>query len=171
VDQGVKPYYISLETGSRFAKIALQLGLKEGQLYHTFCADPTKIELEKDAVTIIDWLLIVDKAKTDLVFRHFVEQLDKTNGFLIIFQQLKSGKEQDGQWFAPNMCKQFPALAARYLYENEDEGTYGKYLIDVVREPKPFGKKIFQIPCKYDWKTKQLIRIDELKKEEKNENF
>jgi hypothetical protein len=161
-EQGVKPYYISLETGSRFAKIALQLGLKEGDFYHTFCADPTKIELEPNAVTIIDWLLIVDKAKTDLIFRHFIEQLNKTNGFLIIFQQLK----QDSSWFAENMCKQFPALATRYLYENDNEGTYGKYIIDVVREPKPFGKKVFEIPCVYNWKTKELKRIDELNEEE-----
>jgi hypothetical protein len=64
------------------------------------------------------------------------------------------------------MCKQFPALATRYLYENDNEGTYGKYIIDVVREPKPFGKKVFEIPCVYNWKTKELKRIDELNEEE-----
>ncbi|GAH39794.1 unnamed protein product, partial [marine sediment metagenome] len=120
VEQGIKPYYISLETGSRFAEIALQLGLKEGDFYHTFCADPTKIELEKDAVTIIDWLLIVDKAKTDLVFRHFIEQLNKTNGFLFIFQQLK----QDGSWFAC-VDKDTEVLSEngwkRYFQLNKDE--------------------------------------------------
>jgi len=157
VKQGIKPYYISLETGSRFTKIALQLGLKEGDFKWDFCADPTKIELEKNAVTIIDWLLVIDKAKTDLVFRHFIEQLDKNKGLLIIFQQLK----HDGSWFAPNMCKQFPSLATRYLYENEGDGTYGKFTIEEVREPTQYGKKTFELPCIYDWQSKELKRLDE----------
>jgi hypothetical protein len=164
VEQGVKPYYVSLETGSRFTKIALQLGLKEGDFKHTFCADPTQIELEKNAVTIIDWLLVIDKAKTDLVFRHFIEQLDKNKGLLIIFQQLK----HDGSWFAPNMCKQFPSLATRYLYENDNDGTYGKFTIEEVREPTNYGKKTFELPCIYNWKTKELNRLDE-SKEKQNE--
>lgn len=171
VDQGIKPYYLSLEAGSRFTKIALQLGLKEGDFYHAFCSDPTKIELEPNAVTIIDWLLITDKAKTDLVFKHFVEQLNKTQGVLIIFQQLKDKYPQQktatqrdkADWFAPNMAKQFPALATMYLYDDDDDGTYGRYYIEAVREPRNIGKKIFEIPCVYDGSTKELKRIDELK--------
>jgi hypothetical protein len=167
VEQGIKPYYISLETGSRFAKIALQLGLKEGDFYHAFCSDPTKIELEPNAVTIIDWLLIVDKSKTDLVFRHFVEQLYKTNGFLICFQQLK----QDDQYFAPNMAMQFPALSARYIYDTEDDGEYGQFKVDVVREPK-IKIKTYNVPCHYDWETKRLETTENWQKrveEEDNE--
>lgn len=172
VEQGIKPFYISLETGSRFTQIALQLGLKEDDFGWDEIADPTKIELEPNAVTIIDWLLIIDKAKTDLVFRHFVEQLHKTNGFLIIFQQLKQTKDNNNQFFAPNMAMQFPSLAARYLYDDEKIGTYGKFIIDAVRDPKSYGKKIFEIPCKYNWATKELKRIDELdeNKEENNDN-
>lgn len=162
VQQKIVPYYISLETGSRFTDIALQLGLKEGDVKHAFCSDPTTIDLEPNAVTIIDWLLIKDKAKTDLAFQHFAEQLDKTNGFLIIFMQLK---EKEDEWFAPNMVKQFPALATRYLYtgteEDEDYGTYGEWKIDVVREPKK-NRKSFAIPCVYNWDTKILSRMDEL---------
>jgi len=156
VEQGITPYYINLETGSRFAKIALQLGLKNGDFKHSFCADPTQIELEKNGITIIDWLLIADKSQTDLVFKHFIEQLNKQGGFLIVFQQLK----EDNSYFAPNMLMQFPSLASRYIYDNEQDGTYGKFLIDVIREPK--GQiKSFEIPCKYNWDTKELIRIDE----------
>ena len=162
VEQGKKPYYVSLETGSRFAQIALQLGLKEGDFYHTFCADPTKIELEPNAITIIDWLLIVDKSKTDLVFRSLIEQLYKTNGIIICFMQLKSSKQQNNEWFAPNMVSQFPSLSVRYIYEKDDDGTYGKFVIDEIREPKA-NIKTFEIPCKYNWKTKELKRIDELK--------
>jgi len=140
------------------------LGLKEGDFHHAFCADPTKIELEKNAVTIIDWLLIIDKAKTDLIFRHFIEQLDKQGGFLIVFQQLK----QDGEYFAPNMAMQFPSLSTRYLYEKDKDGTYGKFKIDVVRESKTYGSKVFELPCKYNWETKELQRIDEVKHEEES---
>ena len=164
VDQGIKPYYISLETGSRFSKIALQLGLKEGDFKHTFCADPTKIEIEKNSVTVIDWLLVIDKAKTDLIFKNFIEQLNKMGGFLIIFQQLKT----DNSWFAPNLCQQFPALATRYLYEKDGDGTYGKFVIDVVREGKMKGK-IFELPCKYFWETKELKRIEEISDKDKSE--
>jgi len=98
-----------------------------------------------------------------LVFRHFIEQLDKNKGLLIIFQQLK----HDGGWFAPNMCKQFPSLATRYLYEKEDDGTYGKFTIEEVREPTNYGKKTFELPCIYNWSTKELKRLDE--QESKNE--
>lgn len=176
VDQGITPYYISLETGSRFQKIALKLGLKEGDFKHTFCVDPTKIELEKNAVTIIDWLLIVDKSKTDLVFRHLIEQLNKTNGFLIVFQQLKEIGDGKGgkkaEWFAPNMVKQFPALATRYLYHKENDGTYGSFHLDVIREPKR-NVKVWEIPCEYNWDEKTLKRVTNNEKteleEEKNE--
>lgn len=175
VVQGVVPYYIGLEAGSRYGKIALQLGLKEGDFKHPkkIVVDPTKIELEPNAVTIIDWLMIVDKAKTDLVFSRFVEQLGKTKGFLFIFQQLKGIYNQKGelikeQWFAPNMATQFPSLATRYSYTDNGEGTYGEFIIDKARERKVTGKKIYKIPCKYDWSTKELTRIDELKENQED---
>lgn len=156
VNQGIKPYYISLETGSRFAKIALQLGLKEGDFRHAFCSDPTKIEIEPNAVTIIDWLLVIDKSKTDLVFRGMVEQLYKTNGLIICFQQLKDNDE----YFAPNMCKQFPSLSARYIYDNDEDGEFGQFKVDVVREPK-IKIKTYNIACRYDWETKLLERVED----------
>jgi len=154
VEQGIRPYYISLETGSRFAKIALQLGLKEGDFKWSECCDPTQIELEKDGVTIIDWLMIPDKSKTDLVFKHFIEQLYKTNGILIVFMQLK----EDNNWFAPNMVKQFPALATKYIYDTDGDGEYGKFQIEVIREPK-LRIKSYEIPCKYNWESKELDMI------------
>lgn len=160
VDQGITPYYISLEPGSRFAKIAIQLGLKEGDFKHKFIADPTKIELEPKSVTVIDWLMIPDKAKTDMVFYHLSLQLEKTKGFMIVFQQLK----EDGNYFAPNMCKQFPALACRYFYDNKDDGEYGKFHIDEIREPK-IKTKTYEIPCQYNWETKEVKTIEEVQAE------
>jgi len=156
VDQGIKPYYICLETGSRFMKTAAHLQMKSGDFYWDFQTDPTKIELEKNAITIIDWLMIEDKAQTDSVMLRFVDQLYKTNGFLIVFMQLK----KDGTWFAPNMVDQFPCLAARYLYENETEGKSGHWHVDPIREPKQHQKQL-TVYCEYDWVTKRLNRVDE----------
>ena len=164
VSQGKKPYYISLETGNRFAKIAMQLGLKEGDFYWDFQIDPTKIELEKDAITIIDWLCPTNFAETDKIFMHFMEQLYKSNGILIVFMQLKGSKGQNNEWFAPNMVSQFPSLSARYIYDNEGDGEYGKFIIDVIRDPK-LKTKTYEIPCQYDWTSKELKRIDEIEQE------
>ena len=157
VEQGQTPYYINLETGSRYAKTALKLGLKNGDFKYAFCADPTQIELEKNAITIIDWLLISDKSQTDVVFKHFIEQLDKQGGFLIVFMQLK----EDNGWFAPNMVTQFPALGAKYIYDNENDGTYGKFIVDPIREPRGYIKN-FEIPCKYDWNSKEFKRVQDI---------
>jgi|WetSurSiteA1Bulk_404760.scaffolds.fasta_scaffold00683_10 hypothetical protein len=155
VKQNIKPYYISLETGSRFLATARKLGLVEGDFYWAFEADPTKIELEQNAVTIIDWLLVENKAETDTVFKHFIEQLFKTNGFLIVFCQLKA----DGGYFAPNMITQFPSLAARYFYDKDGDGTAGYWSVDVIREPQIQCKKS-QIPCIYDFTTREHKRVE-----------
>ena len=161
VKQGKKPYYISLETGSRFTQIALQLGLKEGDFKWDFVANPTRIELEPDAITILDWLCPTNFAEVDKLFMHFTEQLYKTNGVLIVFMQLKGSKSQDNEWFAPNMVSQFPALSARYIYDKDGDGEYGTFKIDVIREPKLHIKN-YEIPCKYNWTSKELKRVDEM---------
>lgn len=157
IDQGIKPYYICLEPGSRFIQTAVSLGIKEEQFYWDIQTDPTKVDLEKNAVTILDWLMIENKAETDTVMHHFIKQLVRTNGILIIFQQCK----QDGSWFAPNMATQFPAFAARYLYENEESGEFGSWHIDAIRESKR-RMKTGTIPCQYLYDEKKLVRKDEL---------
>ena len=157
VDQGIKPYYYSLESGSRFSKTALKLGLKEGDFYWTLEADPTKISFEKNSITVVDWLFIEDFSMTNVVLKHFVNQLFKTNGFLIIFAQLK----QNNDWFAPNLITNFPALAARYIYLDENDGSEGAWKVDAIRDPKSNFKKR-EIPCIYDWNSHILKRLDEV---------
>jgi len=159
-EQNVVVHYLSLEPTSRFAEIALQLGLKEGDFKWDWCVDPTQIELEPNAVTIIDWLCPKDFAKVDKLFMQFVEQLLKTNGLLIVFMQLK----EDDSWFSPNLVNQFPALGAKYLYDNKGNGEYGKFIINPIRDPK-IRAKIYEIPCKYDWETKELKRIIDIEDE------
>lgn len=143
-------YYIGSEAGSRFVKTAGALGLVEGDFKWDFIVDPTKITLEENAITILDWLMISDKSQTDSVFKHFADQLYKTQGLLIAFQQLK----ENGDYFAENMAKQYPALSARYLYTDET-GLKGNWILDAIREPKTHCKSGI-IPCTYNTHTKVL---------------
>jgi hypothetical protein len=158
INQGIKPDYISLESGSRFIIISEQLSLKEGDFrYNREIVKPETVELEDNHVTIIDWLLPTDYSETDKIFLHLSNQLKKHGGNLIVFVQLK----EDGSFFAENMISMFPALVAKYLYKNEDDGVDGYFSVEFMRESKGFKKKD-QIHCKYDWDSRELLRLDEI---------
>jgi hypothetical protein len=163
IEQGITPYYLSLEPDNLFMEIAIKMGLKEGDFKYKFCIDPTQVELESNAITIVDWLMIENKAETDLIFKKLIEQLQKTKGILIVFQQLK----EDNTYFAPNLVNQFPAFSARYIYDDENDGTKGKFFVDVIRRPIRKIKKGI-IPCIYNYETLELKRIDEMKEEDVN---
>lgn len=157
VDQGIKPYYAYNESGARFAKIAFYLGLKNGDFKSAFCSNPDNLILEKNAITIYDWVKPKDFSRTDSLYAEFVEKLEKAGGNLICFAQLRKNNEA----FAPDQIEQYPAFVAKYLYEKEDEGTNTKFVITKVRDGKMRGKQ-FEIPCEYNWETKEVKRIDEL---------
>jgi intein/homing endonuclease len=159
VDQGIKPYYIYNESGGRFGKIALHMGMKEGDFFRVNCADPEKVLLRPNAVTIYDWVRPPqdEYAKTASIFNYFVEQLEKTKGNMICFVQLKEGEG----FFAPNLIGQFPALLAKYLYSSED-GIHTYFDICDLRDPIKKGKH-FKIPCTYNWDSKEVFRTDEIK--------
>jgi hypothetical protein len=163
VEQNVAPEklrYIGLEGNSRYKKIALQLGLKEGDFYsNKHYINPLKVELEDDVITILDWLNPEEFKDMHLIFQHFQEQLDTHGGNLIVFVQLK--EDEAGSWFAPNLIKQFAALAVRYFYETED-GLQGYFTVDKVRAAMK-ALRFLKIPCVYDWDTKLLKRVDEIK--------
>ena len=157
VKQGIKPYYINLETGSRFAKIALQLGLTEKDfVYNKEYYNPMEVEFEKNAVTILDWLNPTSFADTHLIFEHLSKQLSKNKGILIVFVQLK----EDGSFFAPNLINHFSALSVKYAYDEESDGVSGCFEIFKIRESAN-KKRMVKIPCVYDWTTKKLTRVDE----------
>lgn len=160
VDQGIKPYYLNLESGNRFMLNALSLGLKEGDFYWDIHFNPEQIELEKNVVTIIDWISPENYAETDKLFKHFAEQLVKNNGILIAMVQLR----ENGKFFAQDLIKQFPAFIARYFYDNDEDGSSGYFLVDYIREPK-INRRIVKIPCRYFWQNKELKRVDELENE------
>ena len=163
VEQGITPDYIFNESGGRYAKVALKLGMKDGDFNSAFCSDPDKVILRKNKVTIFDWVKPTNFARTDSLFSDLVEKVKKTNGFLICFVQLRS---ENDKFFAPDQIAQFPALVAKYVYNNE-EGTDTKFLIEDVRASKVKGKK-FVIPCVYDWDTHEVKTAYEIEKEDKN---
>ena len=161
VTQGIKPYYIFNESGGRYGKVALKLGMKEGDFWRVYCGDPEKVILKNKAITIYDWVRPMgdEYAKTAEVFNRFIEQLEKTQGFMICFVQLK----KDDSFFAPNMIGQFPALLVKYLHRNEN-GTETTFEVCKIRDSK-IRKKHFNIDCIYDWQSREVKRLDELNKD------
>lgn len=164
VSQGIKPYYLYSETGGRFAKIAMHLGMKDGDFYHSFISDPRKLILPKQehAVIIFDWIRPPEFNKTDDLFAEFIEKIKKTNAIMIGFMQLKN----NNNYFADNLVLQYPALVCKYIYEDDNDGTYTKFQITEIRDGKMKGKG-FEIPCKYCFDTKEVKLIEEVEKEEK----
>lgn len=166
IKQGIKPYYIYNESGSRYSKTACQLGLKDGDFYRSFCSDPNKAILEPGAVTIYDWVRPIDFADTANIFDSFTGKLEKTKGILICFVQLKQSKDQNKNFFAENMIGQFPALMSKYVLKNEEEGSETHFEVSDVREPKNKGRK-FQIDCLYNWEDKTVKTLEEVAEENK----
>jgi hypothetical protein len=156
VKQGVKPYYIYSESGSRYQKTAIKLGIEECQFYKAYHGNPLSIEIEPNAFTILDWLLVSEKENTDTIFKFFTEEMSRKGGILIILMQLKD----NGDWYAPNMVTQMPALAAKYIMDAED-GSSGHWQIDKLRDPKGNYRNSV-INCKYNFETKELTTTDGL---------
>lgn len=150
IAQGIKPCYVSSEPGNRFTTMAMTLGLEEGQFKWVNHYRPETIELEDNAVTIIDWLLPDDYSAVDKLYQKFAEQLDKHKGFCIIFTQLKDGDV----FFSPNMVDLFASVVAKYKHLNGDN-LLTCFETSKIRESK-VGKQKVTIPTIYDYKTKKL---------------
>ena len=164
VDQGIRPKYIYSETGGRFAKNALKLGMTPNNFDHARLGDPRKFRLAKNLkrpVIVYDWFRPHDWAKTDEIFEKLLEKIKRVDGFMILFMQLK---DNDG-YFAPNMLEQFPSWVCKYLYEDENKGIYTKFQITKIREPK-IEQRFISIPCKYESSTKEVKLISELDEKE-----
>jgi len=147
IKQGIKPYYIYNEAGSRFQKTAKMLGIV-GKFYHCQHSNPLAIELERNAFTILDWLCLENKAETDTVLKHINDELQRKRGILVIFTQLK----KDYEWFAPNLIDHFPTFAARYIQDNENH-TEGHWQCDKIKEPRG-NYTTYIIPCEYNHDTR-----------------
>lgn len=135
VEQGQKPYYISSEPGNRFASIALKLGLKEGDFGFCNHYNPQQLELEDNAITLIDWLLPDNYAEVDKLYKIFSQQLDTHGGLLFLFSQLKD----NGDFYSKDMIKFFASFAVKYFYTNINgvsDNTKTYFRTDKIREPK-----------------------------------
>jgi hypothetical protein len=147
IAQGLKPYYIYNEAGSRFQKTSQMLGI-EGKFYHCQHSNPLAVELESNSFTIIDWLCLENKAETDTVLKHLNDELQRKRGILVIFTQLK----KDYEYFAPNLIDHFPTFAARYIQDN-DSHSEGHFQCDKIKEPRA-NYTTFILPCEYNHQTR-----------------
>jgi hypothetical protein len=165
VDQGIKPYYISTEAGSNFDLACASLGLRVGDFKlpapHKYI-EPFNMELEDNAITIIDWLKVPesDYAKTDTMYERLNMQLTKHGGLVVAFAQLKN----EDSLYAEEMTRHYASLVAIYhwskrfnektkevIYDNEN--TYFKTL--KIRDSK-VGLQYFKIPTHFDKQTKRI---------------
>lgn len=166
VEQGIKPRYIFNENGARYSKIALQLGLKDGDFYRVRCSNPSDIIMKPNSVYIFDWYRPNDFTKTAQDFDLLAEKLDKSNSFMFCFAQLRDGTAKQGnenEWFAKDQIRQFVSCSAKYLYDDK-EGVNTYFDVDDVRDSKT-GAKRFKIPCKFIRETKEVKMIEEIERE------
>jgi len=147
ITQGVKPYYIYSEAGSRFQKTSQLIGIT-GKYYHTYHENPLAIELEYNAFSIIDWLHLEHKESTDTTLKHLNDELQRKGGILVIFTQLK----QTSEFFAPNLIDHYPTFAARLIQDN-DSKTLSHFDIQKIKEPRG-NFCTYQLQCEFNQETK-----------------
>lgn len=157
--QNIKPIYVSLESGSRFKKISLKMGFKEGDFQYAKVKDSTGFEFEDNAVTIIDWLMPEQYKYTDKIIKHFNDQLEKHGGLLFLFMQIRD----NGDWYAKDLVNFYPAFSTKYLWEDDSNGDKGYFLLEKVRESTQRFRKSKKIPTMFNWDTNEVLRLDEIK--------
>lgn len=151
VDQGIKPYLINTEAGSKIGKITEKLKVPPHSYYlpKKIVKHPMDIELVDNGVTVIDWLKVKegDYAKTDSTYEHFHEQLKKHGGLLIIMTQLRSSNKE---FFAQDQVAFYSALLAKYQFGDggkDNQNTFFK--IEKIRDSRS-GKQYIEIPMYFD---------------------
>ena len=154
ITQGVKPYYIYSEAGSRFQKTSQLIGIT-GKYYHTYHENPLAIELEYNAFSIIDWLHLEHKESTDTTLKHLNDELQRKGGILVIFTQLK----QTSEFFAPNLIDHYPTFAARLIQDN-DSKTLSHFDIQKIKEPRG-NFCTYQLQCEYNVETR-IFKLKDL---------
>jgi hypothetical protein len=153
IAQGVKPYYIYSEAGSRWQKTSEYLNIT-GKFYRTYHENPLAIELEYNAFSIIDWLHLEHKELTDTTLKHLNDELQRKGGILVIFTQLK----QTSEWFAPNLIDHYPTFAARLIQDN-DSKTESHFDISKIKEPRG-NFCTYILPCEYNQETRIFKKKD-----------
>lgn len=152
-EQGIVPYYLSLEAGSRHEKVAAALGLTQKDYYipKEQVTNPLQIEIEENSFSIIDWVYLGDDfAQTQAVFKHLNDEMVRKNGILVVFTQLK----EDFGWFAPNLIKSFPRFATRFVYDDET-GIVSHFDVCKITDPKGHYQTAI-ISTEFNFDTKEL---------------
>ena len=113
----------------------MELGLKENQYGWDTGYEPEKIELLDNDITILDWVWPENLAETANLYKLFQKQLDKHNGLLIVFSQLRD----DGRFYAETQLKMFASIAAKYQYteangQKDNKKTF--FQLEKIRESK-----------------------------------
>lgn len=165
VAQGKKPYYIGTESDSGFVERALKLGIPDDSFLYPNPKeeiDLMDIEFPENGIVILDWIDPTAMgengfAQVNKLFRHFKAQLRRSDGVLIAFMQLRD----NGGWFSRDLVKDYPALAVKYLYTDKGEGYNTEFNFDdgKIRHRKKPGKQP-PLPCKYDYKTCEVKRVE-----------
>ena len=158
--QGITPFYLSLEAGSRHEKTAKLLGLTQKDYYipKETVTNPLQIEIEPNSFTIIDWLYMGDDfAQTQAVFKHLNDEMVRKDGILVVFTQLK----EDYNWFAPNLIKSFPRFATRFVYDDLDTGLISHFDVCKITDPKGHYQNA-TISTEFNFDTKELIKKNNL---------
>ncbi|MHA1789183.1 MAG: bifunctional DNA primase/polymerase [Candidatus Helarchaeota archaeon] len=163
VDQGIKPYYVCTETGSKFGTISASLGLKVGDYYFKTVSDASLIELPDNGITILDWIKASDSdySKMDSIYQRLNDQLIKHKGFLIVMAQLKN---ENNSFYAESMTHFYASFVAKYnwtpikntngeIYDWDSENTF--FSTEKIRDSKD-GKQYIKIPTHFNRKTKEL---------------
>jgi hypothetical protein len=157
--QGIIPFYLSLEAGSRHEKTANLLGLTQKDYYipKETVTNPLQIEIEPNSFSIIDWLYMGDDfAQTQAVFKHLNDEMVRKQGILVVFTQLK----EDYNWFAVNLIKSFPRFAARFVYDDET-GLVSHFDVCKITDPKGHYQNAI-ISTEFNFSTKELIKKNNL---------
>lgn len=160
VDKGKRPYYICTEAGSKFKLISATLGLKEGDYAFKIVPDATAVELEDNAITIIDWLNPQDYSQVGNLMKTLNDQLVRHGGLLIVFVQVR----KDGSFFAPDLFDFYASFVAKYRHSKkvnevtkevtfDNENTYWK--TEKMRDSK-VGIQYVTIPMHFHRETKRI---------------
>lgn len=167
--QGIIPRYLYSENGGRHNKIALQLGLKPGDVEMTRCSNPADIIMRKQhSVYIYDWYRPRDFTRVGDDFELMAEKLDRSQSIMITLTQLREGSakfQNQNDWFAKDQIRQYVAMSAKYIYEDK-EGVNTFFDCNDIRESKT-GQKMFKIPCKYNKASKEVQLREEVEQEER----
>ena len=157
VEQGINPYVLNTETGSKIGKITDTLKVPKHSYFvpKNIPQQATDVELQDNAVTILDWLSPKDGnfAEMGNTLAYFHNQLKKHKGLLIVLMQLRTS---NNDWYAKDLVFWYGALVAKYLFGdngNDSQNTYFK--TEKIRDSRT-NHQYIDIPMYFDPNTKVL---------------